>query len=194
MQIEDHDLELEDRLQHFQDLMPLRVQKILLVSSPYDSYLLEEDGQLDDVILNEFMELNLRHAPGMTRVASAADALSELGRNKYRAMAVTRKDLGLPLITYVALILATSSLAIGRRLRLLGIGLLILILSHAPTLAVLFLEFLSRLKRETGIADFYGSLADILNIFSEIFPFILWFVVVPIRLPGLSFGREDPPS
>ncbi len=84
MQIEpEQELELEDRLQHFQNLMPHRVQKILLVSSPYDSYLLQEDEQLDDVILNEFMELNLRHAPGMTRVASASDALAELRRNKY---------------------------------------------------------------------------------------------------------------
>ena len=31
---------LEDRLQHFQNLMPRRVRRLLLVASPYDSFLL----------------------------------------------------------------------------------------------------------------------------------------------------------
>jgi hypothetical protein len=74
---------LEDRLQHFQNLMPHRVRNILLVASPYDSFLLEEDGQLDEVILNEFMELNLRHVPGMTRVSSGSDALAEVRGKPY---------------------------------------------------------------------------------------------------------------
>ena len=79
--IEIHDL--EDRLQHFQNLMPNRVRSILLVASPYDSFLLEEDGQLDEVILNEFMELNLRHVPGMTRVSTGSEALAEMRQKKY---------------------------------------------------------------------------------------------------------------
>ena len=39
------------RFQDFQDLMLQRVQDILLVASPYDSFILEEDGQLLDLIL-----------------------------------------------------------------------------------------------------------------------------------------------
>ena len=75
--------DLEDRLQHFQNLMPYRVRSILLVASAYDSFLLEEDGQLDEVILNEFMELNLRHVPGMTRVSTGSEALAEVRHKKY---------------------------------------------------------------------------------------------------------------
>ena len=37
----------------FQDLMPHRVHEILLVASPYDAYILEEDGQLTEQILTE---------------------------------------------------------------------------------------------------------------------------------------------
>ncbi len=41
-----------------------RVQDILLVSSLYDSFILAEDGQLHELILSEFLDLNLRHTPG----------------------------------------------------------------------------------------------------------------------------------
>jgi CheY-like chemotaxis protein len=76
--------ELDDRLQHFQNLMAQRVRNILLVASPYDSFLLEEEGgQLDEVILNEFMELNLRHAPGMTRASTGSEAVAEARRTPY---------------------------------------------------------------------------------------------------------------
>ncbi len=76
--------ELDDRLQHFQNLMAQRVRNILLVASPYDSFLLEEEGgQLDEVILNEFMELNLRHAPGMTRASTGSEAVAEMRRTRY---------------------------------------------------------------------------------------------------------------
>jgi len=81
--------QLDDRLQHFQNLMPHRVRSILLVASPYDSFLLEEDGQLDEVILNEFMELNLRHVPGMTRVSTGSEAVEELQRQPYDLVITT---------------------------------------------------------------------------------------------------------
>ncbi|HET9233094.1 MAG TPA: histidine kinase, partial [Candidatus Eisenbacteria bacterium] len=67
---------LEDRLQHFQNLMPHRVRSILLVASPYDSFVLEEEGRLDELILSEFVELNLRNVPGIIRVTTGAEALA----------------------------------------------------------------------------------------------------------------------
>jgi hypothetical protein len=115
------------------------------------------------------------------------DRMHELGRRKYLAMAVTRKDLGLPLITFIALVLATGSFPLRRRLLVLGIGLAVIVLSHAPTLALLFLEYLSRLKFRFGVLEtdraavFYGNAADVFNIFSEILPFILWFLLTPVR-------------
>ncbi len=62
--------------QGFQELMPFRVQDILLVSSLYDSFTLQEDGRLNELILGEFLELSLHHTPGITHVSSGAEALA----------------------------------------------------------------------------------------------------------------------
>ena len=62
--------------QGFQNLMPYRVQDILLVSSLYDSFTLQEDGRLNELILGEFLELSLHHTPGLTHVSSGAEALA----------------------------------------------------------------------------------------------------------------------
>jgi len=62
--------------QGFQDLMPYRVQDILLVSSLYDSFTLQEDGRLNELILGEFLELSLHHTPGLTHVSSGEEALA----------------------------------------------------------------------------------------------------------------------
>jgi len=59
----------------FQDLMRHRVQNILLVSSIYDSFILSEDGELSELMLSEYLDLNLRHAPGITHVSSGEKAL-----------------------------------------------------------------------------------------------------------------------
>ncbi len=75
--------ELEDRLQHFQTLMPHRVEKILLVASPYDSFLLGEYGKLDQANLNELMELSLKQAPGLSRVSTGSEALAKLRKQRF---------------------------------------------------------------------------------------------------------------
>jgi CheY-like chemotaxis protein len=63
------------RANEFQELMRHRVEDILLVASPYDSFILEEDGQLDERLVGEFIELGLRRTPGLTRVSSGAEAV-----------------------------------------------------------------------------------------------------------------------
>jgi len=66
------------RAQDFQELMRRRVDEILLVASPYDSFILEEDGALNERILGEFLDLGLRHVPGLTRVSSGGEALARV--------------------------------------------------------------------------------------------------------------------
>jgi hypothetical protein len=66
----------KDRLQTFVDLARFRVQEILLVSSLYDSFTLTEDGQLNELVLSEFLDLTLRHPPNLTRVSTGAEALA----------------------------------------------------------------------------------------------------------------------
>ena len=65
------------------DLMRFRVGEILLVSSLYDSYILEEDGQLGDRILADYVDLHLRYTPRVTRVSSAHKALTMLGNRRF---------------------------------------------------------------------------------------------------------------
>ena len=56
--------------------MPFRVQDILLVSRFYDSFTLQEDGRLTQLIAGEFLELSQHHTPGLTHVATGAEALA----------------------------------------------------------------------------------------------------------------------
>ena len=72
--------EFTDVTWNFHDLMLYRVHEILIVSSPYDAYILEEDGRLTEQILHEYLGINLRYAPRVWRASSATDALELLDR------------------------------------------------------------------------------------------------------------------
>jgi len=74
----DHLLAYESKFLNFDTLMQFRVKHILLVSSSYDSYVLEEDGQLTDLIYNEYLELNLTITPHVKRASTAEEALEIL--------------------------------------------------------------------------------------------------------------------
>jgi DNA-binding NarL/FixJ family response regulator len=63
----------------FRDLLSFRVREVLLVSSLYDSYILQEDGQLAESLDAEYHQLNLSYAPRITQVSTAAAALEILG-------------------------------------------------------------------------------------------------------------------
>src|SRR5579883_1083415 len=67
----------------FEDLMPFRVNDILLVSSLYDSFILREDGRLNELLIGESLELNLHQVPGITHVSSGQEAL-EMARSQPR--------------------------------------------------------------------------------------------------------------
>lgn len=80
--------------QGFQELMPFRVHDILLVSSLYDSFTLQEDGRLNELILGEFLELSLHHTPGITHVASGAEALALAAAEPRYNLILTTINLG----------------------------------------------------------------------------------------------------
>ncbi len=82
------------RLQHFHDLMPFRVHDILLVSSLYDSFILAEDGQVSELILSDFLDLNLHHTPGLTRVDTGEAALAHLKEGRPFPLIVTSLHVG----------------------------------------------------------------------------------------------------
>ncbi len=66
----------------FSALMPWRVRSILLVSSLYDSFTFQEDGNLNEMLFSEYVELNLRYAPAITRVSTAQEAIDSVRENQ----------------------------------------------------------------------------------------------------------------
>jgi CheY-like chemotaxis protein len=71
------------KFRKFHDLMPHRVREVLLVSSPYEAFILEQDGQLTERIFTEYSELNLTSAPRVTHVSSAEDAVQALQQRRF---------------------------------------------------------------------------------------------------------------
>ena len=78
----------------FQHLMARRVENIILVSSTYDTFILQEDGQLSELILGEFLDLNLHHTTGLTHVASGAEAIALAKAESRFNLIVTAVNLG----------------------------------------------------------------------------------------------------
>ncbi len=89
------DLELSTRYgmrtEEFSSLMAYRVRDILLVASRYDAFVLEEDGQLTELIFEEYrqLDLNLRYAPRFHRASTAEEALATLGEREIQMVVVT---------------------------------------------------------------------------------------------------------
>jgi len=77
----------------FHELMQFKVQEILLVSSLYDAFLMEEDGSIATRLINEYHGLNLSKAPRITRVSTAQEAL-EIIRKVPFDMVLTMPYLG----------------------------------------------------------------------------------------------------
>ena len=67
----------------FYELMSFKVREILLVSSAYDAYIMEEDGSLAMRIINEYRGLNLSRPPRITRVSTVEQALALLKKNSF---------------------------------------------------------------------------------------------------------------
>lgn len=70
------------RIKRFQKLMRYKIRDILLVSSLYDNYLFEEDGRLYELIREEYQNLNLSHAPELTAVTTASEAIELMNNGK----------------------------------------------------------------------------------------------------------------
>jgi CheY-like chemotaxis protein len=58
--------------------MLFRVHEILLIASPYDAFILEEDGRLTEQILHEYLDMNFHYAPRVWQANTADSALKML--------------------------------------------------------------------------------------------------------------------
>ncbi len=67
----------------FDSLMPHRVHDILVVASHYDAFVIEEGGRLTELVLNEYVSLNLSGAPRVIHAATAEEALELLMQKRF---------------------------------------------------------------------------------------------------------------
>ena len=58
----------------FVNLMMRRIYNVLIVANPYDAFMLEDDGRVEEKIYNEYMELGLRYPPTFTQVSTIEEA------------------------------------------------------------------------------------------------------------------------
>lgn len=79
----DYDADYRPVFHDFYDLMKFRVSRILLVSSLYDAFTLEEEGILFEQISSEYRDLALPFPPQVVRVSTAGRALKELEKTNY---------------------------------------------------------------------------------------------------------------
>ena len=62
----------------FVNLMMRRIYNVLIVANPYDAFMLEDDGRVEEKIYNEYMELGLRYPPTFTQVSTTEEAYQVL--------------------------------------------------------------------------------------------------------------------
>ncbi len=70
-------------LKLYHELMVNKVGDILLVSCPYDAFIMEEEGRLSTRIINEYRGLNLSKPPRLTWVSTAAEAFKLLEEKNF---------------------------------------------------------------------------------------------------------------
>ncbi|PID40860.1 MAG: hypothetical protein CR984_01040 [Proteobacteria bacterium] len=106
------------RFKLFHELMGRRVLNIMLVSTPYDAWIMEADCRLSERIVNEYRGLNLSQPPRLTWVATAEEAIAALDANPFD-MVITMPSLA-----------DMGAAALGKAIKQKKPGLPVILLSH----------------------------------------------------------------
>ena len=102
----------------FHELMPFKVQEILLVSSLYDAFIMEEDGSITTKLIHEYHGLNLSKAPKVTRVSTGEKALNSLAAKRY------------DLVITMPYLVGMDAFALGRQIKQVRPDLPVILLTH----------------------------------------------------------------
>jgi len=92
LEIESFTEDFDPRFKIFHELMARKIRDILLVSTPYDAWILEEDCRLSERIIHEYRGLNLSNPPRFTWVGTAQEALAAFENKKFD-MVITMSQL-----------------------------------------------------------------------------------------------------
>ena len=67
----------------FQNLMQRRIHNVLLIASPYDAFMMEEDGRVEEQLYFEYTSLNLSSPPRVNQASSYSEAYECLSNKHY---------------------------------------------------------------------------------------------------------------
>ena len=79
----------------YHDLMPFKVREILMVSSLYDAFIIEEEGLISELVTDQYQHLLLTSPPRVTRVHSGEEALLKLQNQSYDLVITMSKNIGM---------------------------------------------------------------------------------------------------
>lgn len=79
----------------FQNLMQKRIFNVLLIASPYDAFMMEEDGRVEEQLYFEYVSLNLSSPPRVMQVNTTEDALNALS-HKHFDLIITMPGVDIP--------------------------------------------------------------------------------------------------
>ncbi|MCU0559180.1 MAG: phosphoenolpyruvate synthase PpsA [Desulfobacterales bacterium] len=89
---------IQHRFDTFRSLMANRIREILLVSSVYDAYILEEDGTLEERLWQQYADRGLSTVPRIRKVSSMERALEAVQEEKIDlVLAIVHEEMGLAL-------------------------------------------------------------------------------------------------
>ena len=83
LEIESFAEDFDPSFKIFHELMAKKIGQILLVSTPYDAWIMEEDCRLSERIIHEYRGLNLSNPPRFTWVSTAEEALATLSEKNF---------------------------------------------------------------------------------------------------------------
>ena len=79
----------------FQNLMQRRIYNVLLIASPYDAFMMEEDGRIEEQLYFEYTSLNLSSPPRVAQASSYKDAYEQLTTKSFDLIiAMPGNDIG----------------------------------------------------------------------------------------------------
>jgi CheY-like chemotaxis protein len=81
--------------QIYHALMPFRVKDILIVSSLYDAFTIEEEGLIAELVIGQYQHLLLSQPPRVTRVFSGKNAIQKLKEHRYDLIITMAKNIGM---------------------------------------------------------------------------------------------------
>jgi CheY-like chemotaxis protein len=75
----------------FHDLIQFRIREILIVTTIYDAFILEQEDRLTEQIFGDYYQLSLSTAPRVTSAASGEEALELLGERRFDLVILTMR-------------------------------------------------------------------------------------------------------